>query len=123
MIAPVKELARSLLAFIETRTRLAAGEIEEQWLRLLEIALWGLGALFFFGVALVFVAIVVVLLAWDANRILAAVALAALFLFLAALGALTTRRLLRERPRFLGATIDELAKDRARTGSVTEPGP
>jgi uncharacterized membrane protein YqjE len=77
MLGPVRELARTLLAFAATRTRLAATEVEEQALRLLEIAIWLAAAYLFAGAALVFGAVLVVLLFWDANRLLAAGLLAA----------------------------------------------
>lgn len=114
MIGPVKELVRSLIGLAETRARLAANELEEQALRLVEIGAWVLFSMFFFGVAVVFAAILIVLLAWDANRILAAGLLAALFLATGVAGALVSRRLMRERPRMFAATLEELAKDRER---------
>jgi len=121
MIGPVKEFARSLIALAETRARLAANELEEQTLRFLEIAVWAVLAMFFLGVAVVFLALVVVLLAWDSNRVLAASLLAVLFLGTGAVGALMTRRLLKERPRLFAATLGELAKDRERV--ERDPGP
>lgn len=118
MLGSARELARSLLAFAETRARLAAGEVEEQALRFIEIALWAACALFFFGLAIVFISVVVVLAFWDANRVLAAALLAVLYLGAGAAGALVARARWRERPRFLGATLEELRKDRDRAGSA-----
>jgi uncharacterized membrane protein YqjE len=115
MLGPARELARTLLAFTETRARLAASELEEQALRFVEIALWTACALFFFGLAIVFLSVVVVLAFWDANRVLAAALLAALYLGAGAAGALVARARWRERPKFLGATLEELRKDRERT--------
>lgn len=123
MIGPVREFARSLVALVETRARLAANELEEQALRFLEIAVWAMLAMFFFGIATVFVALVIVLLAWDANRILAACLLAALFAGVGTLGAIMARRLLRERPRMLVATLGELEKDRERVARDRQAGP
>jgi len=77
MPGPVREFARTLLSFVLTRTRLAATELEEQGVRLIEILIWFAVALFFFGIAIVFAAVVVVLLFWDSNRLLAAGLLAA----------------------------------------------
>src|SRR5258706_332252 len=71
MLGPVREFARTLLSFVLTRTRLAATEIEEQALRLIEILVWLAVALFFLGIAIVFAALLVVLLFWDSNRLLA----------------------------------------------------
>ena len=116
MLGSLREMARTLLSFAETRARLAATEIEEQAVRLLEILLWLLLAVFFAGVALLFLAILVLLLFWDANRLLAAGLVAALFLGAGAAAALVARSLMRERPKFLAATLAELDLDRERIG-------
>jgi uncharacterized membrane protein YqjE len=116
MLGPVRELARTLLSFVLTRTRLAATELEEQALRLLEILVWLAVALFFLGVALVFAAVLVVLLFWDSNRLLAAGLLAALFVCIGVGAALIGRARLRERPKLLAATLAELARDRDTLG-------
>ena len=116
MLGPVRELARTLLSFVLTRTRLAATELEEQALRLIEILIWLTVALFFLGVALVFLAILVVLLFWDSNRALAAGLLAGLFVAIGAGAALFARLRLRERPKLLAATLAELERDRDTLG-------
>jgi len=116
MLGSAREFARTLLGFAETRARLAASEVEEQTLRLFEIALWTACALFFFGLAIVFVSVVVVLVFWDANRVLAAALLATLYLGAGTAGALVARARWRELPKFLGATLEELRKDRERAG-------
>ena len=112
MLGPVKDLARTLLSFALTRTRLAATELEEQALRLIEILIWAALAFFFLMVAVVFVAVLVVLLFWDSNRVLAAGLLAALFVCIGSGAALIMRARLRERPKFLAATLAELERDR-----------
>jgi uncharacterized membrane protein YqjE len=117
MLGPVRELARTLLSFALTRSRLAATEVEEQALRLVEILVWIAAALFFLGVALVFAAVLVVLLFWDANRVLAAGLLAALFVSAGAFAAWFARARLRERPKFLAATLAELERDSASLGT------
>ncbi|MCC6211477.1 MAG: phage holin family protein [Burkholderiales bacterium] len=114
MLGSVKELARTLLSFAETRARLAATELEEQAARLAEILIWAAAALFFFAIAVLFAAVLVVLLFWDSNRLLAAGLLAALFAGIAAFAALAARARLRERPKFLAATLAELKQDRER---------
>ena len=116
MPGPVRELARTLLSFALTRTRLAATELEEQALRLLEILTWLAVALFFLGIAIVFAAILVVLLFWDSNRLLAAGLLAALFVSISTGAALMARRCMRERPKLLAATLAELERDRDTLG-------
>lgn len=106
---------RKLLDYAETRTRLAANEFEEQVLRLFEVALWAIAALFLFTVALVFVALFVVLLFWDTHRLLAAGLVAAAFVAGGAASVLMVRAGLAARPKFLAATIAEFQKDRERS--------
>lgn len=114
MLGSVRELARTLLSFAETRARIAATELEEQVARLAEILLWAAAALFFGGIAVVFAAILIVLLFWDSNRVLAAGLLAAIFFGIAGASALIARARLRERPKFLSATLAELKQDAER---------
>jgi uncharacterized membrane protein YqjE len=116
MPGPVREFARTLLSFALTRTRLAATELEEQALRLVEILIWLAVALFFLGIATVFAAVLVVLLFWDSNRLLAAGLLAALFVCASTGAALVARRHMRERPKLLSATLAELERDRDTLG-------
>jgi len=114
MLGSIRELARTLLAFVETRARLAGNELEEQALRWFEIAIWTLLALFFLGMALVLASILIVLVFWDQHRVLAAALLTALYAGAGVLSLAIARARLRERPRFLAATLAELTKDRER---------
>ena len=116
MLGPVRELARTLLSFALTRTRLAATELEEQAARLVEILIWLTVALFFLGIAVVFGAVLVVLLFWDSNRLLAAGLLTVLFVSISVGAALIARLRQRERPKFLAATLAELERDRDTLG-------
>lgn len=110
----VRELARALIGFAETRTALAASELEEQALRLAEIVAWAAMAFFFLGAAVAFLAVLAVLLVRDVRPELVAGSIAIAFLGAGLAGAAMARRRLRERPRFLEATLAELAKDRTR---------
>ncbi len=112
MLASARELVRTLISAVETRTRLAASELEEQAVRFTEIALWTAGTLFFFGLALVFVSLFVVLAFGESNRLVAAGLLAGLYLVAGGIGAWVVRSRLRERPQLLSATLAELRKDR-----------
>src|SRR5262245_9407403 len=101
MLASLRELGRTALALAVTRGRLAASEIEEQAIRVAEILVWALLALMLLGVAIVFGAVMIVLLFWDENRLLAT-GLVALVLALgcAAAAWLAVLRI-RERPPLL----------------------
>jgi len=114
----VRGAARSLIAFVETRARLAANECEEQVVRLAEIGVWLAAALFFFSLALVVASLCVVLLVPEPGRGLAAVLVALAWLIAAAVAAILARKRLAERPKFFAATLAELAKDRERVGKT-----
>lgn len=118
MLGPVKELARTLLSFAETRTRLAATEVEEQVARLTEILVWLGIAVFLLSFAALFVSLAVLLAFWEGNRLLAAALIALFFIALGSAAALLARARMRERPKFLAATVAELGKDRDRMGEA-----
>ena len=112
----VRSVVRTLFSFVETRTRIAASEIEEQLLRTLEIAAWAMAAVFFFAIAVLLVSLFIVLMLWDSHRELAAGLLAALFIAGGSMSVLMVRSCLAARPKFLSATLAELDKDRQRVG-------
>ena len=112
MPGPLREVARTLLSFAETRARLAATEFEEQAVRIAEIAVLAAAALFLLGLALLFTAMMVLFAFWNSNPVLAATLLAALFFGLAAAAVLVARMRMHERPKFLSATLAEIKKDR-----------
>ncbi|MEW5862883.1 MAG: phage holin family protein [Pseudomonadota bacterium] len=113
-LSPVRAAARTLVVFAETRLRIAASEIEEQALRLAEIALWLLAATFFLGVALVFASVLVVLAVPEDRRLLAGALVVLAYLLAGAGAAFVLRRRLAERPPLFSATLAELEKDRKR---------
>lgn len=114
VLGPVRGFARTLISYAETRTRLAANELEEQLTRLYEIALWTLVTLFFLGIAVVLGAVFVMIAVWDEHRLLAAGLLAAGFLACGIAATLFVRRRMAERPRLFASTLGELARDRER---------
>ena len=116
MLGSARELARTLLSFAETRTRLAAIELEEQAVRLTEILIWLAITLFFLGIAVIFVAILIVAVFWDTHRLFATGLLAAAFVGTGLFAALMARTRMRERPKFLAATLAELHRDKEQLG-------
>ena len=112
----VRASLRTLLSFAETRARLAANELEEQGLRLAEVAVWAAAAMLFAVIGLVFLSLFVVLLFWDSNRLLAAGLGTAFFVIGGIASALMARAGLAARPKLLAATLAELKKDREKLG-------
>lgn len=112
---------RAVLEHAETRAKLAANELEEQGLRLLEVAVWGAAALLLFAMGLAFLAFFVVLLFWDTNRLLATALVTAAFIAGGAASVFMVRAGLAARPKFLAATIAEFHKDRERSRKGVKP--
>lgn len=111
MLSSLRELARTLLSLTVTRARLAATEIEEQALRAVEIFIWIALALLLLGITLVFGAVMVVLLFWDSDRLLATGLLAGGFATACAAAAWFAYSCIRERPPLLEQTLAELERD------------
>ena len=93
---------------------MAVNEVEEQSLRVTEIVLWAAAALFLAAIAVLFGCITLLLIFWDTDRLLAAGLIAGVLAVLALVSGLVARRRLKQRPRLLAATLEELGKDRER---------
>ena len=90
---PISALFKSLtnllatfVAIAHTRLELLTTELQEEMHRVAEILMWSLVALLAAGIGLFLAALVVIFLFWDTHRLLASVAVTAVF-FLIALGA------------------------------------
>lgn len=107
-----KRMLATLLALAHTRLELFTTEIEEEIQRAASILLWGLVALFFGSLTVLFVAVTVLIVFWDRNRILAASLITVSFLVLTLIFGLLARARLRAKPRFMAASIEELKRDK-----------
>jgi len=59
---------------------------------------------------------------WDTHRVLASIIVTAVFFAVAVTAALVLRTKIRNKPRLLGGTLAELAKDRASLADKTRSG-
>jgi uncharacterized membrane protein YqjE len=116
---PVSGLFRSfgnLLATIvgiaHTRVELLTTELQEEVHRVGEILIWTLVALLAAGIGLFMAALVVIFLFWDTHRLLASIAVTAVFFVIALVAAGVMRSKVRHKPKMLDGTLAELAKDR-----------
>ena len=113
LAARLRAVAATLAGIAETRLALAATELEEERLRLARLLVLGAAAAFAVALGIVLVCAFVIAAFWDGHRLLA-IALLALGCFAAAgLAWWRSRRLLRERPALLGATLEVLRRDAA----------
>ena len=94
-----------------TRLELLTVELREEVHRTAEQLVLGLAAVLAAAAGVLFAGLALIFAFWDTHRILAAVLVTLGFFALAAIAALLLRSRLRSRPRFLQATLAELASD------------
>lgn len=108
----LSNLLATLVAIAHTRVELLTTELQEEVHRVGQIMLWSLVAVLSAGIGLFLAALVVIFLFWDTHRLLASLAVTAVFFVIALVALLTLRSKVRNRPRLLEHTLAELAKDR-----------
>jgi uncharacterized membrane protein YqjE len=106
------QLAAGTLLALRQRLELASLDVEEELLRLVGLIAGALVAALLFTLALAAGATTVVVLFWDQGRIAALVGVTLFFTLAGAVAAGAFSRALRDRPRFLDATLTELERDR-----------
>ncbi|MFA7241106.1 MAG: phage holin family protein [Sulfuricellaceae bacterium] len=117
VLGSLKGWAATLVDVAHTRLEILSTEVEEEKLRIAQMLLFAVAALFFLGLGIVFAAIFVTVLFGDAYRLPVLGALTLLFL---AAGAGAVRLLqgkAREKSRLFTDSLGELAKDRSRLRS------
>jgi uncharacterized membrane protein YqjE len=111
LLESLRNLAKTFVSLVQTRIEIFANEFDEERTRLARIVVLAVVAAFCLGLALVLLVLLIVVVFWDTNRLLAIGVIAGLF----ALGALAAlvelRSAVRQRPKFLSATLAELQKD------------
>jgi uncharacterized membrane protein YqjE len=101
----------ALIEIGQTRLELASTELEEERLRLTELLLYGVVALFCIGIGLVLALLLLVLVFWDGPRVLVLAIETAVFLGTGVGLVAVFRHKARNKPRLLATTIDELRRD------------
>ncbi|HYD62866.1 MAG TPA: phage holin family protein [Noviherbaspirillum sp.] len=104
-------LAATLLAVVQNRVELASTELEEESLRYFSCLMLSLAAMFCMGIAVVLGVLLAVILYWETHRIAALAVLMILFGGAGTVFALRVRRQYQSKPRLLGHTMTELARD------------
>lgn len=112
VVQAAKRMFATLIAIVHTRLELFTTEIEEEIQRAASIVLWGLVALFCGALTVLMIALTVLIIFWDANRVLAASLITGTFLVLTGVFAWLAVARLRAKPRFMAASIEELKRDR-----------
>jgi uncharacterized membrane protein YqjE len=112
LLDSVRRLLGTVAGIAQTRIELLGTEVEEQVAYFGWMLLWAIVAVFLAFTAAVLVAVTILVLFWDTNRILAAVLLASAFAAMALVAWLRVVSIARKRPHLFQATLEELGKDR-----------
>ncbi|HUL42045.1 MAG TPA: phage holin family protein [Burkholderiales bacterium] len=112
LLDSLRRLLSTLIEVVQTRVELLVTELEEQKLRAVQLATLFILASFFFGLAIIFGTLAVVMVYWDRNPVAVLSGFAALYLALAIIIGLIWRARAKARPHFLSATLTELSRDR-----------
>ena len=113
LFASVRTLLGTLLGIVHTRLELLITELEEERLRLGKMLLYGFLALFFFGLGVLLLSVLVIAAFWDTYRLAAIAVVAAIHLGVAYLFVECLRQQVKSKPRMFAASLAEFSKDRA----------
>ena len=114
VLGSIKGLAAPLIAAVHTRLQLFTTELALEGLRLRRMLLLLILAVIFFALALGLLTLLVVLVFWDGQRMLAISLLAGFYFAVSVLLLLTARAGGGRSRRPFAATLGELEKDRQR---------
>lgn len=112
LMGSVKRLLSTLTSIVSTRLELLANELQQERLRLTQMLLFALCALFFFGLGVLLLTLFIVVLYWDDHRLAVVGGLSAVFFALGTLAAMLLRNKAQAGSRLFSDSLAELAKDR-----------
>lgn len=115
-------IAEHALALAQTRLELLSLELRDAGARYGAALGLAAAALFFLGFGVVLLALFLTVLLWDSHRLLPLAVFTTLFLVTGVFCALLARARARPNERLLGATLDELARDREALTPGRRPG-
>jgi uncharacterized membrane protein YqjE len=111
MIASLQRLFATLLLLARSRLELVSVEVEEQVAYAANLLVWSMAAIACASLGAFFLGATIIIACWDRYRLLAAVLVTVVLTLLALIAVAVVRSRLRERPRFLAATIEEFTRD------------
>jgi uncharacterized membrane protein YqjE len=123
LMGSVKRLVSTLTSIVSTRLELLANELQEERLRLTQMLLYSLFALFCFGMGVMLLTVFIVVLFWDDHRTDVLGGLCVLFFVLGMLMVTLMRNKVRSHPKLFSASLGELAKDREQLEPREQLGP
>lgn len=107
----------TFVAIVQTRLELLSVDLEEEREHLFSLLLTALAAIFFLGVAVVLVAILIAVAFWENHRLLVLGILAGVFVAAGIAAWAYFMHRVRTKPKLLTSTLSELRKDRQHLSS------
>jgi len=104
-------LFATLVTLAQTRLELLTTELQEEVQRAAGLIVWAFVALLAGMIGLILGGLTIVFVYWDTHRVLAALLVTASFFAFALVAVLVLVAKVNSRPRFLDATLTELARD------------
>ncbi|MDD2915331.1 MAG: phage holin family protein [Gallionella sp.] len=120
LLGSIRRLTGSLTSIVSTRLELLANELQEERLRLTQMLLFALFALFCFGMGLLLLTVFIVVLFWDDHRLVVLGTLSVIFFVSGVLAALSLRGKAQQKSKLFSASLAELARDREQLGVGNE---
>lgn len=111
LLGSAQSLLANLLALARTRLELFSTELQEELTRLIFGVIGAVAVLVLAALGAAFAGVALLIALPAEHRVLAAAGLAAAFFAAAALAAWSMRRVSREKPRLLAASLVELQRD------------
>ena len=112
MLAALRRLGSTAVELLYTRLELLATELEEERNRVLRLLLLTAAAGFFLVLGIILLTLFIIIVAWDAHRVLAAGLLTAGYFAIGGIFAISARNALKTHGKLFAATLAELKKDR-----------
>jgi uncharacterized membrane protein YqjE len=120
LYASLRGLLATALSLLRTRLELLAVEVQEEKTRIAGLVSYSVAAVLLLGAGAIFLAVLVTVLLWDSNRLLALGVFSALFLAGGIFCLASARRLAKQSSGLFAASLAELDKDKAATTSDSE---
>ena len=113
-------LAGTLLGTLHTRLELISVEVEEEIARYSSYLLWAVVALFCAGIAILLAILLIVVMFWDSHREAVLLLLIGMFAGIAIYLGWWLRAAMRNKPRLLGCSLEELKRDTSTLRGVVD---
>ena len=111
-MASIKRLVSTLISIASTRLELLANELQEELLRLTQMLLFALSAMFCFGLGILLLTVFVVVLFWDDHRLAVTGGLTVVFFALGLLMVILLRSKAQAKSSLFSGSLAELDRDR-----------